>query len=315
MEEQSSSSSPSTSSPPSSSSLVNDNTPHSSAADTAETSHNNDLPSDFESLQSKHAEAEENLALLRQKMDDCVDQNTRLRREMAKIMSERDSLKDQIGSLEMSLREKEEDLLKKLDLEEGFKKEVEDFKERVQKLESEREGMNLMMEESLESLNSTKDCLCRVLKGIEEENDENSDEEKEGIDLKSREFLEDVRMVSRLAIKVETRIERYKDSKKKEKKELENSLISLTEENRDINKLLRIAILQKESMEKKLKGRVPLLPFGLQKVGFGFMMGANTNEPTSESTGVNIGAKSDSSECEEETISLVSYIYLLLSYF
>ncbi|XP_028806205.1 uncharacterized protein At3g49055 isoform X2 [Neltuma alba] len=304
-----------------------------SSADSAEISRNG-LRSDLEtlrhvygSLQLKHAEAEENLALLQQRMDECADHNARLSREMAQTIRERDSFRDQVSCLETNLREKEEELSKKLDVEmgekEGLKKELEDFKERVQKLESEREGINSLMVESLESLSSTRDCLSRVLEGLEEENDEISVKEDEGICVKSgpgeeaRALLEEVRMVSRLATGVETRIDRYKDSKKKEKRELENSLISLTEENRDVNKLLRIAILEKESVEKKLKGRVPLLPFGLQKVGFGFMMGANTNEPTTENTGVNTGTKStgmntgtksDSSECEEEIVSLASTV-------
>ncbi|CAL5341594.1 unnamed protein product [Camellia sinensis] len=65
----------------------------------------------------------------------------------------------------------------------------------------------------------------------------------------------------------------------KEKRELENSVASLTEENRDINSLLRIALVEKEAVEKslnKLKGnnneqkRVAILQIaerGLQKVG------------------------------------------------
>ncbi|XP_054819955.1 uncharacterized protein At3g49055 isoform X2 [Prosopis cineraria] len=304
-----------------------------SSPDAAEISHNV-LRSDIESLrhvygslQLKHAEAEENLAMLQHQMDECADHNARLSREVAQTTRERDSFRDQVRCLETNLREKEEEYSQKIDVEmgekEGLKKEMEDFRERVQKLELEREGINSSMIESLESLSSTRDCLSRVLEGLEEENDETSVKESEGIDVKSglgeesRALLEEVRMVSRLATEVEIRIDKYKESKKKEKRELENSLVSLTEENRDVNKLLRIAILEKESLEKKLKGRVPLLPFGLQKVGFGFMMGANTNEPATESTGantvtkstgVNTGTKSDSSECEEEIVSLASTV-------
>lgn len=278
-------------------------------------------------LQSNCATAEENLALLQQQMDECVNHNARLSKEISQLTGERDSLRDSVLYLETNLREKGEEYSRKVDEEAGeketLKKEVEDFKERIQKLESDREERNLLLVESLESLSLTRDCLSRVLEGLQEENDDTGVNDCEGICVKSRleeearALLEEVRMVSRLATEVETRMDKYKESKKKEKRELDNSLISLTEENRDISKLLRIALLEKEAMEKKLKGsdhkRVPLLQFGLQKVGFGFMMGAGTNDPTTESTGAstgaNTGTKSDSSECEEEVVSLVSYCY------
>lgn len=109
----------------------------------------------------------------------------------------------------------------------------------------------------------------------------------------------------------------YKETRKKEKRELESSVVSLTEENRDINSLLRIALVEKETVEKslnKLKGnsnsdqkRVPL--FQIAKVGFGFMMGAGINEPVaSDTSSVNSGNKSDGSECEEEVVSLASTV-------
>ncbi|KAG4984173.1 hypothetical protein JHK87_028922 [Glycine soja] len=69
-----------------------------------------------------------------------------------------------------------------------------------------------------------------------------------------------------------------------------------------------IALLEKEALEKRIKGhdhkRMPLLQFGLQKVGFGFMMGGGNNEQSTE----NSFAKSDSSECEEEVVSLASTV-------
>ena len=81
-------------------------------------------------------------------------------------------------------------------------------------------------------------------------------------------------------------------------------------------------------MEKslnKLKGnseqkRVALLQFaerGLQRVGFGFMMGSGSNEQSMESSGAGshtinasstASTRSDSSECEEEVVSLVCLI-------
>ncbi|KAE8736432.1 U-box domain-containing protein kinase family protein, putative isoform 1 [Hibiscus syriacus] len=115
----------------------------------------------------------------------------------------------------------------------------------------------------------------------------------------------------------------FKEARKKEKRELESSLVSLTEENRDINSLLRIALVEKEAVEKnlnKLKGnneqkRVALLHIaerGLQRVGFGFMMGSN--EQAIESSGASStstnGSKSDNSECEEEVVSLLNLKFI-----
>lgn len=201
----------------------------------------------------------------------------------------------------MILREKQEEEL------EG--KEVEYFKERVERLESEREERNGVMFKALESLTSTKESLSSVIEGLEGEKDETFVENVTGewSGVESRMLLEEARLISRLAIEVETKVDRYKEMRRKEKRELESSLISLTEENRDVNNLLRIALLEKEALEKRIKGhdhkRMPLLQFGLQKVGFGFMMGGGNNEQSTE----NSFAKSDSSECEEEVVSLVSY--------
>ncbi|XP_061364485.1 uncharacterized protein At3g49055 isoform X2 [Gastrolobium bilobum] len=216
---------------------------------------------------------------------------------------------DKVPYFETVLKGKEEGLVGK---------EVEEFKERV-----EREERNWLMLKALEFLTSMKDRLCRVIEGLEGEKDESFVKECEGervcveskLDEESRVLLEEARLISRLAIEVETRVDNYKELRRKEKRELENSLISLTEENRDINNLLRIALLEKESLEKRMKGhdhkRTPLLQFaefGLQKVGFGFMMGGGNIEQPTEISGANTVTKSDSSESEEEVVSLASTV-------
>ncbi|KAJ1391027.1 hypothetical protein SESBI_36952 [Sesbania bispinosa] len=202
-------------------------------------------------------------------------------------------------------------------------KEVEDFKERAQRLESEREERNGLILKALESLTSMKDCLSRVIEGLEGEKDETFCGEGERVCVESelgeesRVLLEESRLISRLAIEVETRVDKYKELRRKEKRELENSMISLTEENRDITKLLRIALLEKEALEKRTKGhdhkRMPLLQFaefGLQKVGFGFMIGSGNHEHPTD--GSSEASKSDSSECEEEVVSLASTVERLM---
>lgn len=93
-------------------------------------------------------------------------------------------------------------------------------------------------------------------------------------------------------------------------------MVSLTEENRDINSLLRVALVEKEALERnlnKLKGnseqkRVPLLHFA--RAGFGFMMGSGGSgeQPVvalESSAASSTGSKSDGSEGEEEVLSVV----------
>ncbi|KAI4351711.1 hypothetical protein L6164_006042 [Bauhinia variegata] len=280
----------------------------------------------YPSLQSEYAAEEENQTLLQQQMEDFSNQNALLRKEIAQIKAERDSLQDKVRTFEANLKEKEQEFVKKLDQDLGgkeeLKKEVEDLKERIQKLESEKEERNRLILKTLESFSSTKDCLVRIIEGLEldEDKDETGVKESEGIfpeselDEESRALFQETTLVARLATEVESRMDKYKELRKKDKRELENSLISLTEENRDINKLLRIALLEKESVEKRLKGhdhkRAPLLQFAERglRVGFGFMMGGGNNEQPTESSVASTGNKSDSSECEEEVVSLASTV-------
>lgn len=174
--------------------------------------------------------------------------------------------------------------------------------------------------------------MVRVIENLNEDNVESPNVESLGdegeemggeteLDEEIGVFLQEVNKVSRLSSDVEVKLSAYKETRKKEKRELESSVVSLTEENRDINSLLRIALVEKETVEKnlnKLKGnsnsdqkRVPL--FQIAKVGFGFMMGGGTNEPVaSDTSSVNSGNKSDGSECEEEVVSLVFALLLIL---
>ena len=171
------------------------------------------------------------------------------------------------------------------------------------------------------SLKSVKECLVRVIEDLDEgkvgifvdECEEISRETE--LDEELRAFLGEVKVVSKLASTMEVKLGEYQEMRKKVKRELENSVVSLTEENRDINSLLRIALVEKEAEKSlnKLKGnseqkRVAILQIaerGLQKVGFGFMMGTGANEPATDNSGTNTGNKSDGRECEEEIESLV----------
>ncbi|KOM35951.1 hypothetical protein LR48_Vigan02g210100 [Vigna angularis] len=207
--------------------------------------------------------------------------------------SDRPHHPDRVPYFEEVLKEKEKDGL------EG--KKVGFLKERVERLESERKERNGAMFMVLDCLTSTKYSLSRVIEGLEGEKNEASVKDCKGecSGEESRMLLEESRLISRLAVEVEKRVDRYKEMRRKEKKELESSLISLTEENRDVNNLLRVALLEKEALEKRIKGhdhkRMPLLQFGW------FMMGGGNTEQSTEIS----GAKSDSSECEEEVVSVL----------
>ncbi|XP_062119291.1 uncharacterized protein At3g49055-like [Humulus lupulus] len=198
--------------------------------------------------------------------------------------------------------------------------EVEIFRERIEDMEMKREQSNEILSKCLDSLSSTNVSLERIIKNVAVEKTDDDDDGKfiKGIEKSDSmrlelELTEELLVVTRLASEAEEKVNEYKELRKNEKRELENSVVSLTEENRDTNSLLRAALLEKEAVEKRLKvnseqKRVALLQIaerGLQRVGFGFMMGSGNTEQSLESFS---GTKSDSSECEEEVVSLASTV-------
>ncbi|KAJ8554420.1 hypothetical protein K7X08_025098 [Anisodus acutangulus] len=110
---------------------------------------------------------------------------------------------------------------------------------------------------------------------------------------------------------------RYEKMRKKEKREMENSVVSLEEENRYIISLLKIALVEKETAEKslnRLRGNseqkkaviLQIAERGLQKVGFGFgfMMGSAKSETSSDHLDSDTNVKSDNDECQTEAATL-----------
>ncbi|XP_062103006.1 uncharacterized protein At3g49055-like [Humulus lupulus] len=187
-------------------------------------------------------------------------------------------------------------------------------------MEMKREQSNEILSKCLESLSSANVSLERIIKNVAVEKTDDDDDGKftKGIEKSDSmrlelELTEELLVVTRLASEAEEKVNEYKELRKKEKRELENSVVSLTEENRDTNSLLKAALLEKEAVEKRLKvnseqKRVALLHIaerGLQRVGFGFMMGSGNTEQSLDSFS---GTKSDSSECEEEVVSLASTV-------
>ncbi|XP_009342947.2 uncharacterized protein At3g49055-like [Pyrus x bretschneideri] len=276
-----------------------------------------------QSLLSKAAAMEEESNNIRQKRDDALDRNAELSKVVGEISGERDSLRGEIQKLEDFLRKKEDGFASKLEEELKTKEAIEDevrvCRETIERLELERKERDGFLMKCLDSLRSTKEGFIGIMDGVSDEKAENGAEQAEGTGAESefdpewRAVWEEIEAVARLAASAEENVNGYKELRKKEKKELEKSVVSLTEENRDISSLLRVALVEKEAVEKKLKGnseqkQVALLQIaerGLQRVGFGFMMGSGGNEQSLESSA---GSKSDSSDFEEGVISLASTV-------
>ncbi|KAL5994382.1 hypothetical protein ACLOJK_024432 [Asimina triloba] len=177
--------------------------------------------------------------------------------------------------------------------------------------------------DSFDSLQSIKECLTRIMQrfgvNVEHTIGEDGQVPKElDLDKESERVFFEIGGICKLAMAAEAQIVEHDDMRKKEIRELENSVVSLTEENRDINSLLKIALAEKEAVEKslsRLKGsgehrRLPILQI-VQRVGLTFMMGSSSSTSTadqSESSSNNNGTRSDGSECEEEVISLASTV-------
>lgn len=288
------------------------NGPDSPNNDTSYLSDRDDLRAE---LQSQSAATEETLVLLQREGDVVAD----LTKVVDEISRERDSLRDKVDEFEASLKDKENELARKLDEElrktEDLKREVEVSRERIHKLETEIKERNGLM---LDLLRVSKGTLKRILESVDEDEEEKAESMSVGGE-EEEEDEEEIAETRRVAREAEEKVRDYKEKRRKEKRELEKSVVSLTEENRDINSLLRAALVEKEAVEKslsKLKGnnsneqkRVALLQIaerGLQRVGFGFMMGTTGTTTTTSGTSSSeqqTHTSSDTSECEEEEIN------------
>lgn len=265
-------------------------------------------------IQSKAPATEETLILLQRQRVSVSDFPTFI----DEISRERDSLRGKVDEFEASLREKEDEFAKKSEEElkkaEKLENQVEVSREIIQKLETEIEDRKHLF---LDFIRKSKTSLKRIIESVDEDEEENVEvvsvepASVAGVGIEEEEEIMETR---RVALEAEEKVAKYKEKWKKEKRELEKSVVSLTEENRDINSLLRAALVEKEAVEKslsKLKGinnneqrRVALLQIaerGLQRVGFGFMMGAGTTTTSSSEQQPQTG--SDTSECEEEEIN------------
>ncbi|KAF5177392.1 Atp-binding protein [Thalictrum thalictroides] len=276
----------------------------------------NELLIELEELRLRSAAMEDNLIDVKQQRDDALKQNFDLVKTVKDISIERDILQGKLQELEIFAKQREKELIKERDDELNRKLEV-------------MEGSSKRIRVFSKSMNSVKECVLKVIEEIDEERSEknveiadSNVEELDLLDEESKGFVMEIKSVYKLVMKVGLRLTKYKEKRKKEKKELENSVVSLTEENRDINSLLRIALVEKEEVERslsRLKGsgeqkKVTILQFaerGLQKVGFGFIMGASSGDTVDDEISTT-GEKSESSECEEEVVSLVSTVETIM---
>ncbi|KAL3754643.1 hypothetical protein ACJRO7_001833 [Eucalyptus globulus] len=140
---------------------------------------------------------------------------------------------------------------------EGLRIEIEVYKEKFCYLEAEREKQMEFLLKIADSIKAVKESLARIIqspddeKVVEREEDESLDTGEE-LDRESRLVREEILEGTRLVDRVESKINDYKETKKKERKHLKYSEVSLTEENRDITSLSRIALVKKEAIEKSL---------------------------------------------------------------
>ncbi|XP_068646619.1 uncharacterized protein At3g49055-like [Aristolochia californica] len=276
----------------------------------------------YQDVESKCKAQEEALVVLQYEKDEAQKQNLHLVQALEEISNERDNLLLNLGVG----KEREDELIKQKDDAINDKLHLEGelqvAKERILELNQQNIQKLGVLSLGYDSIKLVKDYLARIAEKIDEKSEnfatENGADEYLSVDDEADKLLAEIRVVHELSKEAEERIYEYEEKKTKEMKQLENSIVSLTEENRDISSLLRIALVEKDKLEKhlnRLKGggeqkRVALLQFaekGLQKVGFGFMVGAATGDSPGISSS-SAGPRSDSSECEEEVVSLASTV-------
>lgn len=254
-----------------------------------------------QTLQTNYAQKEEILARVYQENEEALKQKGDLL----------EAIKDASSRLQASLREQEVEFFRER---EEIKRELKDRAQEVEGLLKEKSEKSRELSESLDLVKVIKQGLARVIGSMGEEGEEDHvvqfeiDDGDLGVELNG---------VLELVKKVGLKLDEFKEKGKDEKRELEYSLVSLTEENRDVNDLLRIALVEKEAVEKsqnKLIGNneqkrgaiFQIAERGLQKVGFGFGF-MTTTELSPETTGADAATTSDGSEYTEDAVCLVVF--------
>ncbi|MCD7465139.1 hypothetical protein HAX54_000683 [Datura stramonium] len=241
--------------------------------------------------------------------DDALKPYVHLSEAMKEVSKERDTLRLAIQRLEDDFRRREMDFR---DETERIRIELDISRKKAEELLDEKREQLEVCSHNLEIVQSAKHGLLRLVENLDllvrrSGNSELKREETKLLKEKSGVFS----VVLELVNLVEEKWGEYEEIRKKEKRELENSMAGLEEENRDINSLLKIALVEKEAAEKNLNklrsnntqhkkaAILQIAERGLQKVGFGFgfTMGSATSE-----------ISSDNDECQTEAVTLASTV-------
>ncbi|KAJ3693041.1 hypothetical protein LUZ60_012136 [Juncus effusus] len=156
----------------------------------------------------------------------------------------------------------------------------------------------------LDSIRSVRTMLVQIGSRLSETEFHQPDERESNSEDIFIKLVLETGSICEIGNSIHSKFSNYEGFRKKEKRELENSVLSLTEENRDLSRLLKAAVAEKEQMARKSKrgGIMQIAEKGLQRVGFGFVMGVLSGDSVESSS-----ASTDSDvsrEEEEEIISL-----------
>ncbi|CAI9092249.1 OLC1v1027441C1 [Oldenlandia corymbosa var. corymbosa] len=256
-------------------------------------------------LQSECTRKEESLSQMIREKEEALKQNSDLL----------DAIKD-VSRLQARSLEREGVLLRE---KEEIKRELGDSREIVEVLLKEKSEQSREFSQCLDAVKVIKQGMAKVISSISEEGEENQIVESEG---GGEDLKVELKGISELVNRVRLKLDEFKEKGDKQRRELEQGLVSLTEENRDINDLLRIALVEKDTVERslsKLRGNneqkrgviLQIAERGLQRVGFsfGFMLGTGADELSSETSATaSAASNSDGSDFDEEAVSLASTV-------
>nr|AND01134.1 hypothetical protein [Linum usitatissimum] len=246
----------------------------------------------YDELQSRHS------AVTKQR-GELLKRNSDLEISVEETSLERDLLYDLIRQLDVFCKEKQSEIERmmfdEMSTRKGLETEVEISRQRIEQLESEIRDKESQSEFILTSLlNDLREIISHF-----------EDSKSERISVEEADDESRLNSIRRLASEVEAKV----DECKKRKKGLEDRIMSLTEENRDLNSLLRAALMEKEAAArnlKELKGNNEQKSFALLQIAerglqkFGFIIGSSSSEHTVED--------SEPSSNEEEIVTLASTV-------
>lgn len=263
------------------------------------------MMAEFQALRAAHQTLQTNCAQKEEILARVYQENEEALKQKGDLL---EAIKD-ASRLQASLREQEVEFFRER---EEIKRELEDRAQEVEGLLKEKSEKSRELWESLDLVKVIKQGLALVIGSMGEEGEEDHVVQFE---IDDGDLGVELNRVLELVKKVGLKLDEFKEKGKDEKRELEYSLVSLTEENRDVNDLLRIAPVEKEAVEKspsKLIGNneqkrgaiFQIAERSLQKVGFGFGF-TTTTELSPETTDADAATTSDGSEYTEDAVSLV----------